>query len=120
MWALSRGTVVVILSRAASEKVNVNKNTVKEDLVTGSRKTRAMMRGVSAALASWTATSSAEQTKTMDVNSDDAMVPSTARAVSGCTGDSQLRSFSIQCRRRTVPIAATAPRNGKIQIELAR
>ena len=36
------------------------------------------------ALASCTATSSAEQTKTMNVNIDDASVLSTARAVSAC------------------------------------
>ena len=56
----------------------------------------AMMRGVSWALASWTATNSADETKTMNVNIDAAIVPSTARAVSGWDLDSQPICSSIK------------------------
>ena len=106
--------------RAESEKVKVKTNSVKENLVTGSRKTMAMMRGVSWALTSWTATSSAEQTKTMEVSMAEAKVPSTARAVSGWTGEFQSISFSIQCSKRTAATAARVPITGRIQMEFAK
>ena len=75
--------------------MKVKKSSVKANLVTGSLYTMPRMRGVSAALASCTATSSAVQTKTMAVNSAEAMVPSTARAVSESTGDAQPITCSI-------------------------
>src|SRR5262249_21077306 len=102
----------------ARENVNVNTSSVKENFVTGSRKTMPMMRGVSAALASCTATRSAEQTKTMVVNSAEARVPSTAVAVPGSISDSHPKSFSIQCSNRTAAIAATVLTTGEIQTEL--
>src|SRR5207245_11380434 len=111
------GTVVLMRIRAARENVKAKTSSVKENLITGSRKTRAMMRGVRAALASCTATKSAEQTKTMAVNSAEAMVPSTVRAVSASTGDSHPRSFSSQCSNRTAAIAATVLSTGRIQME---
>ena len=61
-------------------KVKAKTNTVKENLVTGSRNTMAMMRGVSCELASCTETKSADETKTINVNIDEAMVASTARS----------------------------------------
>src|SRR5262249_52916047 len=114
------GTAALIRINAASEKVKVKTSSVKENFVTGSLNTRAMMRGVSAALASWTATSSAVQTKTMEVNSAEAIVPSTARAVSGSTGETQPHCTSTQCSNRTAPIAATVLSTGRTQMELAR
>src|SRR5262249_16439249 len=101
--------------RAESEKVKVKTSIAKENLVIGSRKTRAMMRGVSAALASCTATRSAVQTNTMEVNSDEAMVASTAVAVAGSTGETTPICCSIQCSNRTVPIATSALSTGRIQ-----
>src|SRR5947209_7647469 len=71
MYVVSNGTVPLMRIRAARENVKVKTRSVNEDLVTGSRNTMPMIRGVRAALASWTATSSAEQIKTMVVNSAD-------------------------------------------------
>ena len=94
-FAERKGTSVSIRTSTAREKVNVNMNTVNENFVTGSRKTMAMMRGVSCVLASCTATSSAEETKTMNVNMADAIVPSTVREVSGLTVASHPNASSI-------------------------
>jgi hypothetical protein len=47
----------------------------------------------------------------------EAMVPSTARAVSGSTDETQPASSSIQWSRRTEPIAANVLRTGKIHME---
>ena len=99
-------------------KVKAKTNTANENFVTGSLKTIAMMRGVSWALASWTATSSAEETNTMNVNIDEANVPSTVRAASGWKPDLQPIAASTQFRNRTAPSAATMPSTGRIQIEL--
>src|SRR5262245_41885386 len=93
---LSQGTVSFIRSRAPSENVKVKTSSVNVNLVTGSRKTMPMMRGVSAALASCTATRSDEQMKTTVVNSEEARVASTVIAVPGSIVDSQLIPFSIQ------------------------
>ena len=62
--------------------MNENVKTVSVDFITGSRNISPMMRGVSCELASCTATSRAEETKTMKVNSDEVIVVSTVRAVS--------------------------------------
>ena len=99
-------------------KVKVKTNAVNENFVTGSLKTIAMMRGVSWALASWTATSSAEETKTISVNMDEANAPSTVRAASGSKPDLQPIAASTRCSSRTAPSAATMPSTGRIQIEL--
>ena len=82
-------------TRTARENVKVKTNTVKETLVPRSLNTMAMIRGVSWALASCTATSNAEQTKTTNVNIDEAKVANTARAASGLTVDSQPIAWSI-------------------------
>ena len=82
--------------RAARVNVKVKTKTVNEDFVTGSLKTIAMMRGVSCELASCTATKSADETKTMNVNIEAAMVPSTAWAVLGLTLDCHAISDSSQ------------------------
>ena len=58
-------------------------NAVNENFVIVSLKTTAMMRGVSWPLASWTATSSAEDTKTISVKIVEANALSTDRAASG-------------------------------------
>ena len=71
---------MVIRIKTDSEKVNAKTKMTRANLVTGSRKTMAMMRGVSSELASCTATSNAEETKTMNVNIDAAIVPSKASA----------------------------------------
>ena len=93
--AVSMGTVVLIRTRTAREKVKVNTNSVNESFVTGSRNTMAMIRGVSWALANCTAISRAEQTKTMNVNIDEAIIPRTARAVSGLMADSQPSALPV-------------------------
>ena len=100
--------------------MKVKTNTVKENLVTGSLNTMAMMRGVSWALASCTATSRAEETKTMNVNIDAAKVPSTARAVSGLMADSQPIASSVPWSSGTATSAATMLSKGRIQIEFVR
>src|SRR5262245_24319373 len=107
-------------SSAASVKVKLKTNRVKEYLVIGSRKTRAMMRGVSAALASCTATSRAVQTKTMDVNSEEARVPNTVLAVAGSTSETTPISSSIRWSIRTATTAASALSTGRIQMELLK
>ncbi len=99
-------------TRVARQKVKVNTNSVNDPFVTGSRKTKAMTRGVSWALASWTATSSAEETNTTKVNMDAAIVPSTARAVSGGMSDTQPIAPSTWCSTRTNPRAAATPSSG--------
>ena len=96
--AVSGGTAVLIRTNAVRENVKVNTNTIKEALVMGSLNTMPMMRGVSCELASCTATSSAEETNTMNVNIEAAMVPSTARAVSGSMADCQPIALSIASR----------------------
>ena len=63
--------------------VNVKTNRVIASFVTRSRNTNAMIRGVSCALASCRAISSADETNTTNVNIDDARVISTVRAASG-------------------------------------
>ena len=93
--AVRSGTKVLIRTRTEREKVKVKVNTVKENLVTGSRKTMAMIRGVSWALASCTAINRAEQTKTMNVNIDEAIIPSTVRTVSGLIVEFQPSLSSI-------------------------
>jgi hypothetical protein len=98
-------------------KVNVKTNTTREIFVTRSLNTVAMIRGVSCELASWTITSSADETNTINVNIEDAMVPSTACAVSTGMSNSQPVDTSIRRRTQTAPIAATMPRNGKTEIE---
>jgi len=97
--------------------VKVNTKSVKEYFVTGLRKTRAMMRDVSWALASCTATSKAEETKTMKVNMDAARVSSTVRALSGSLPACQPVASSIPWRNRTSTSAAGMLRNGRIQME---
>src|SRR5262245_65072614 len=87
--AASGGTEALIRARAVSEKPKVKTKNVRAKRVTGSLKMRAMIRGVSRALASCTATRRAEEAKTTNVNSEAATVPSTARAVSGSMLDSQ-------------------------------
>ena len=79
----------MIRTSTACEKVKVNTNTVNEIFVTGSRNTRAMIRGVSWVLASCTAISKAEHTNTMKLNIDEAIISSTVRTVSGLMPDSQ-------------------------------
>jgi len=54
----------------------------------------------------------------MAVNSAEAMVPRTPRAVSGSTGETLPASTSIQWSTRTAPIATNVLRTGKIQMEL--
>ncbi len=78
----------------------------------------AMIRGVSWALASCTATSNAEQTKTTNVNIDEAKVANTARAASGLTVDSQPIAWSILWSAGTATMATTMPSEGRIQIEV--
>jgi hypothetical protein len=68
-------------------------------------------------LASWTATSSADETKTKNVNIDAAMVPRTACTVSVELLPSHWSSSSSQCRKRTATMAAIMLSNGQIQIE---
>ena len=53
----------------------------------------------------------------MNVNIDEAMVPSTARAASGSMPDSQPITASIACRIRAIPSAATMLAKGRIQME---
>ncbi len=84
----------MIRTRTASVNVKENTKTVNENLVTGSRKTKAMIRGVSWALASCTAINKAEQTKMMKVNIEEAIIPNTVRAVSGVMPASQSRVSS--------------------------
>jgi hypothetical protein len=86
---VSGGAEVVTRTRTPREKEEVKTNTTRATLVIGSRNTIAMMRGVSWELASCTATSSAEDTNTMNVNIDEAMVPRTAWAVPGSMPDSR-------------------------------
>ena len=68
---------MVTRTRTARVKVKVKTKTTKETLVIGSLNTIAMMRGVSWELASWTDTKRAEETNTMKVNIEEAMVPRT-------------------------------------------
>src|SRR6516165_4479609 len=111
------GTALLIRTRAPRVNVKAKTNAVNENLVTGSLNTIAMTRGVSCELASCTETMSAEETKTMNVNIDAAMVPSTARAVSGWKLDSQPSTCSLQWSNRTAPSAARMLIDGRIQIE---
>ena len=53
----------------------------------------------------------------MNVNIDAAMVPSTARAVSGLMADFQPRASSIPWRSGTATIAAIMLSRGKTQME---
>jgi hypothetical protein len=73
----------------------VKAKAVSEYFVTESLKTMAMIRGVCWLLASWTASSRAEETKTTRVNTDEARVLSKARAESGWTHVSQCKLWSI-------------------------
>src|SRR5438477_12212576 len=88
-------------------------NTTKEILVTGSRNTMAMMRGVSCELASCTATNNADDTKTMNVNMEAAMVPSTAWAVLGLSPDSHPSSARHASRRSASHLRHIAPESGQ-------
>src|SRR5277367_2203078 len=101
----------------ANVKANVKTNSIDENLVTGSRNTMPIIRGVNCALASCTATKSAEHTNTINVNIDEASVPSTARAVSGSIVDSQPSAASSMCSSRAATSATTMLANGKIQKE---
>ena len=79
--------------------------TVSEYFVTGSLKTMAMMRGVNWLLASWTASSRAEETKTTRVKTAEARVLRSARADSGsnldshwtCSIDQDQYAYADQC-----------------------
>src|SRR4051794_39247988 len=93
----------------ASDRVKVYTKTVSENLVTGSLKTKAMMRGVNWPLASCTASSKVEERKTMKVSIAAAKVPMTRRAASGERDDCQLICFSIMCSNQMVNSAAIMP-----------
>src|SRR5262245_25573571 len=97
--------------------MNVNTNTMSDHLVTGSRKTKPIIRGVSCELASWTATSKAEETNTMKVNMDDAKVPKTDWAVSGLTPCCHPIMTSSQRQKRAATIATAILTTGHTQSE---
>src|SRR6516165_11846257 len=90
-YVVSTGTKSSARRIAPRVNVKAKQNTTMENFMMGSLNTIAMTRGVSWELASCTATSSAEDTKTMNVNIDEAMVPSTAWAVPGSRSDLQPR-----------------------------
>jgi len=92
----------------------VKTNIVKENFVTGSRNMMAITRGVSCALASCKAISKAEQTKTMKVNIDEAIISSTALAVSGWMADSKANLSSSRWSSGTATSASAIPRAGWI------
>jgi uncharacterized protein YgiM (DUF1202 family) len=119
-YDVNQGTEVLALTRTASEKVKTKVKRAREYFVSGLVKTRAMMRGVSWALANWKATSKAEERKTMNVNIDEAIVPSTVRAFSGVMFDFQPIASSILCRRTTDTMASTILNKGSTQMEFSR
>ena len=80
----------------------------------------AMMRGVSCALASCTATSNAEETNTMNVNIAEAMVPNSVRAASGPILASQPNACSPLWSSGTTVSAAIMLSTGRIQIEFVK
>src|SRR5215471_3201060 len=88
------GTVSSIRTRAASDNVKVKTNMVSENFVTQSLNTKAIIRGVNWALASWTASSNAEERKTIKVSIAAASVPIAARRESGESWDSRPVFFS--------------------------
>ncbi len=79
-----------------------------------------MIRGVSCALASCTATSRMEKTKTMNVSMDEESAPSSARAPSGPTEDFKPRLRSTLRVTWCSTSATTMPSNGGSQTELLR
>src|SRR5687768_13663893 len=74
---------------AAMVTAKVKTNNVSDHFITGSRKTMAMSRGESWALASWNAMSKADDTKMTNVNIDEASAAKTVRASSGSISDRQ-------------------------------
>ena len=94
--SVSMGTDESTRRAVATQKPNVNTNTVIDSLVMGSLKTKAIMRGVSWALANCTATSSADETKMIKVNMDDARVARNPRVASGWKLESQPNHWSSQ------------------------
>ena len=101
----------------ASVKVKVKTKAAMASFITGSRKRKAMMRGVSWALASWTASKRTEERKTMKVNMEAARVPRTARAPSGLNVECQPIACSTPTSRRTQMRAATIATTGKSHSE---
>ena len=79
-----------------------------------------MIRGVSCALASCTATSRMEKTKTMNVSMDEASAPSTARAPSGPTTASSPGPGPPGESPDSSTSAATMPSTGGSQTEFLR
>ena len=71
-------------------------------------------------MASCTAINRAEQTKTMKVNIDKAIIPNTLRAVSGLMPDSHPSFSSSSCSQGTAAIASTTLNEGRIQSELLK
>src|SRR5215212_5346479 len=107
-------------SRASTptEKVKVKVKSASAIFLKGSRYTTAMMRGVNCALASCTATSTAEQTRAISVNMDEATMLMTSRAVSRLTSVVQSKEFSILKRSLTDTSPAGMLKAGKSHIEL--
>src|SRR5215217_2042418 len=109
------GTQSLIRRTAATVRVNVKTNTVSENFVIGSLNTRAMIRGVSWALASCRAINSAEETNTTNENIADARVIRTVREASGFRSIRQPNVRSQYSVTGAVTSAAAIPTQGRIQ-----
>ena len=115
-----RGTYSSMRTSKARSNVNTKTKTASDSLRILFRKKVAMIRGVNCALASCTASSRIENTKTMNVSMEDASAVRTMREPSTPTRACHPRRRSAHHMSRFVSSAARRPTSGGSQAEFRR